>query len=177
MTTCERTYPMMQRLLLHPELFDRESLRVTGAQLVDGHCIPVANDCAEGVIWSVVATTSSGHTVTVADCDTMPAAGALVRRLRRFTSMVTGADLIDAAACLWEAALELKGSPLIAPAIERFGTAEVRTAVVRHAAVCHLQWVEAVEESGYDDAFDWEWCPKFLTERLDWSAGLPFLKV
>jgi hypothetical protein len=71
-------------------------------------------------------------------------------------------DVLDAAMCLWEAVLETNmwasigdGGPL---------TAERRDFCARIAERCHLGWVIAhADGDGYDDAFDWEFCPWFLT--------------
>lgn len=81
-------------------------------------------------------------------------------------------NLMEAAMCLWEAALYLTprddGNEPIQAWLDQRGTAEVRRMILNQAEACHVEWEQAVE-AGYDDCFDWHWCPKWLLERIDWS--------
>lgn len=84
---------------------------------------------------------------------------------------VSVADLIDAAACLWEAALEAREAKddtgaKLRSIIHRDGVAALRNAVTGWAEACHRAWEHAVATEGYDDCFDWEWCPQWLADKL-----------
>lgn len=76
-------------------------------------------------------------------------------------------DLVEAAACLWEAVLDRKNSnemaqPDLDAAFREHGWSSIRNAVCGWARWVHLDWERAVAEHGYDDPFDWEFCPKWL---------------
>lgn len=80
-------------------------------------------------------------------------------------------DLLETAACLWEAALECKAVPIskVAAAFFKNGTAEVRTAVVSGAAAANAAW-ETSEENANGEPFDWEFIPRWFAENFDWET-------
>lgn len=85
--------------------------------------------------------------------------------------------LCEAAACLWEAALDLRHNETIPEAGERLrelskgsGAASLRWAVCELAADC-LADFEALPEEEREDAFDWDFCPAWLAQNLDKLAA------
>jgi hypothetical protein len=80
-------------------------------------------------------------------------------------------DLVDSALCLWEALIDLHCSEQdnpISHAFDANGYSAMRNRAMGWAEQCHNDWV-AVHPHDFDDPFDWEWCPKWLLERIDWS--------
>ena len=73
------------------------------------------------------------------------------------------------AMCLWEAWLEIRNTStpgdLVAEEMERLqgehGVASIREVVLGLVPACELAW-KAAHALGYDDCFDWEFCPDFL---------------
>ena len=85
--------------------------------------------------------------------------------------------LCDAAASLWEAALDLMSNETIPEAGERLrelrkggGTAALRWAVCELAADCLAEF-DALPEEEREDAFDWDFCPAWLARNLDKLAA------
>jgi hypothetical protein len=77
-------------------------------------------------------------------------------------------DLVDSAMCLWEAMLDLKSGDTfeeITQAFAQNGFASMRNFARSWAEQCHLDW----QAADFDDCFDWEWCPLWLREGIDWS--------
>lgn len=81
--------------------------------------------------------------------------------------------IIDAAVCLWEACLDA-GYSHYQRYREANGAAEARDRVIGFARLCHESWLFAHTELGFDDAFDWEWCPAFLINCVDEDFTLKF---
>ena len=86
-------------------------------------------------------------------------------------------DIAEAAACLWEAALELQNRPEGAPLRqirEAEGTSALRLQIVSMADDCHRDWLAAGGHER-DDSFDWDWCPAWLTRRIasTWPEAFP----
>lgn len=82
-------------------------------------------------------------------------------------------EIIDAAVCLWEACLD-DGFSHYQRYRENYGAAETRDRVVSFARQCHESWYFAHIELGFDDPFDWEWCPRFMTLCVDEDFTLKF---
>lgn len=83
------------------------------------------------------------------------------------------------AMCLWEAVVD-KEDIDIAPwraFRSQHGTRELRDVVLSLAAACELEWNAMTDEQRDDaGAFDWEFCPKWLSTRVCWSFGIPALR-
>ncbi len=84
-------------------------------------------------------------------------------------------DYAEAAMCLWEAFLEAEAVysphnrtahayPHLHAMRQSHGTVTVRLDIRDEAEQCHRDWEKAVAEEGYDDCFDWEWCPEWLAK-------------
>jgi hypothetical protein len=78
----------------------------------------------------------------------------------------TDHDIIDAAMCLWEACLELEKEHYV-KFRDMHGAAETRDRVAYFAGHCHDAWVHAHTTLGYDEPFDWDWCPRWLDHCVD----------
>jgi hypothetical protein len=50
------------------------------------------------------------------------------------------------------------------------GTSAMRYTVGGLAEACHREWEAAHNAGLFDEPFDWEWCPRWLRERIEWSA-------
>jgi len=80
-------------------------------------------------------------------------------------------DLLDAAATLWEAVIDAEAKPnsptgrALAIAREADGTSSLRYLVTGWAEECHRAWM-AARAAGFDDSFDWEFCPVWLAEKV-----------
>jgi hypothetical protein len=96
-------------------------------------------------------------------------------------------DETEAAMCLWEAYLEASriawagynaGKPTTWQSAllahhEAQGWAQMRLDVLGMAVECRLDWERKVKDEGYDGSFDWDYCPAWLTARL--QADLRFV--
>jgi len=98
--------------------------------------------------------------------------------------MTTANDVALTAMCLWEAVLEYcaddYGNNSLSSSLNyevhksvsvvriNIGAARLRDTVLGFAKPCHDEWEVAVA-AGYDDSFDWEWCPAWLDARVDWT--------
>lgn len=105
-----------------------------------------------------------------------------VDRLRMFDKdapgIVSTSDLMDAAASLWEAAIDLERRVMAEPAKatqwetafvsewEDEGTAAMRWKVCAMAERCHTEWKAESDAGSFDAPFDWEWCPEWLASEL-----------
>ena len=84
--------------------------------------------------------------------------------------------LCEAAACLWEAALEAnvvmptESGDRMRELRNEHGAASLRFAVCELAADC-LADFEALPEDEREDAFDWDFCPAWLARNLDKLAA------
>jgi hypothetical protein len=85
---------------------------------------------------------------------------------------------LEAAACLWEAVLELRDRPDAEPhAIERalairktfdvLGTSGLRLMVVGWTDAVDAAWYKAQESSPF--SFDWDFVPQWIVDTIDWS--------
>jgi len=88
-------------------------------------------------------------------------------------------DLCETAACLWEAAMDFKrplyDTPIaeaLRAAFRTWGAASVRVAVCELAADCLAAWEALPEDDDQrGDAFDADWCPRWLADNLDQLAA------
>jgi len=77
-------------------------------------------------------------------------------------------DLMDAAMCLLEAFWELPDSdPRRSDFLPNNGIAVVRDQMASAASFCHQTWMLLSKDDGYDDCFDWDFCPQFLDRCMD----------
>ena len=81
-------------------------------------------------------------------------------------------DLALTAMCLWEEYLTNRNDPEFHAALEVVGTAQLREDVLALAEPCHDAW-ERAQAEGYDDCFDWRWCPDWLTHNVSWVDCKP----
>lgn len=94
--------------------------------------------------------------------------------------MPSSLELAEAACCIWEEFLALKAraqnSPLypggqgdrLLKTWESEGTAQMRLNAINLAERCHMDWRKAVDERGYDDPFDWDFVPRWISENVKW---------
>lgn len=86
-------------------------------------------------------------------------------------------DLLHGAACLWEAALQLRADHHRdgeRPASEcefmhewtNEGSVHMRVMVTGWADECERDWKRAHDAGEFDAPYDWEWCPRWLGEKL-----------
>jgi hypothetical protein len=81
------------------------------------------------------------------------------------TTQITEMELREASLCLWEA---YNDSPAAYPTItqlrEKVGASEVRTMFMENDLLlaCHMGYMK-LRDQGFDDPFDWAFCPEFLT--------------
>lgn len=84
--------------------------------------------------------------------------------------------LMEAGACLWEAALDAiaAGNVRALAAKEEIGMSALRSVVIGLANECETAWrsldVDQQEDVG---AFDWEFCPPWLLHRMGWTDKDP----
>ena len=80
----------------------------------------------------------------------------------------------EAAMCLWEDVIRrIKEEPETSPLqVARMdgGTANLRLEVLQLAEPCAQAWAVA-EALGYQEAFDWEFCPWFLDACVGMEGG------
>ncbi|BBD98073.1 hypothetical protein SAMIE_1015740 [Sphingobium amiense] len=77
-------------------------------------------------------------------------------------------DAAEAAACLWEEVLERKDEPNVKAAFEHRGYADLRATVCGWAEPVHRDWQEA-SANGYDDPFDFEFVPAWVSANVTFS--------
>lgn len=81
-------------------------------------------------------------------------------------------ELMDAACCLWEEVLSwTKGRNHNCTIYrEDYGWANLRGDIIKLAGPCHEAWCNAHRNGhGYDNGFDWEFCPWFLANCVHWD--------
>tara|TARA_R110002072_G_scaffold151470_1_gene300769 strand:- start:6333 stop:6884 length:552 start_codon:yes stop_codon:yes gene_type:complete len=117
--------------------------------------------------WTLFFRTSEGLAFAVAD---FPSAEALTDYLTP-----TQDHLMDAAMSVWEAFVvsesdqEFPGLEVIR---EQHGMATAREFVANLALTVHVGWLIAHQNGrGFDDAFDWQFCPWFLRNCIDPVLG------
>jgi hypothetical protein len=75
-------------------------------------------------------------------------------------------NILEVALCLWEAFLESPTSyPELVALREEVGVATLRLELTNEAVLdaCHKGWeLVSNDGEGYDEPFDWEFCPQFL---------------
>jgi hypothetical protein len=78
---------------------------------------------------------------------------------------------VEAALCLWEAALDLreKCKPL-ATLWDGVGAFEMRHRVMELVPHAERIWI-ALGDEQQDLVYDWEFCPAFISECVDWETG------
>lgn len=87
-------------------------------------------------------------------------------------------EMAEVALALWECLLE---SPDDYPEIARLrtvvGTAEIRSMFANPVilAACNKGW-RAAQDNGFDEPFDWEFCPLFLRDCVGVSDGYLVLR-
>jgi len=87
---------------------------------------------------------------------------------------VSAQDEAEAAMCIWEEILSLKERNMqVSRHFEQGGTAAIRLFALSLAKPCHLAWERAVKDAGYDDAFDWEFVPDWISENVNWCGAAP----
>ena len=102
------------------------------------------------------------------------------------------ATVAENAACLWEAALDVnrvygaQGSPARETApdwaramLERWeygGACEMRSDICKFAGAVERAFTVA-QESGFGSPFDWEFCPWFISNCLDWSGEVRAVRL
>lgn len=77
-------------------------------------------------------------------------------------------SVLEDVMCLWEAVLENRDD-LDRTSWEEMGTACIRNNISELAPQVHMAW-ELAKQLGFDDAFDWEFCPWFVRECIDWET-------
>lgn len=93
------------------------------------------------------------------------------------TPTISDYDRTDAALCLWEAVIDLKGRGAgkddqpIDIAFEAIGWASMRSTVAGWAAMVHDDWQQAVTLNDYDDPFDWEFCPDWIAANVTFDTS------
>ncbi len=86
--------------------------------------------------------------------------------------MFTEANM-ETAMALWEEFTEHRDDPLWKEDVEQCGTSAFRHTIIALVPECERIW-EALREAGKEDAFipfDWEWCPYFLRNVVQWDGG------
>lgn len=80
--------------------------------------------------------------------------------LNKGKNMSGNENLMTSAMCLWEAALE--NSDLMARLKSHCcSAATCREYIICITPICEDAW-KIAKSSGYDDCYDWEFCPRFL---------------
>ncbi|MAM37769.1 MAG: hypothetical protein CL949_04560 [Erythrobacter sp.] len=88
-------------------------------------------------------------------------------------------DLLEAAACLWEAACKLiaedsdlgRATKTLSEAV---GTAQFRLDVAMLAPECHAAWeAMSTEERDACDCFDWDFVPQWLAAHIEQKITPP----
>jgi hypothetical protein len=89
---------------------------------------------------------------------------------------MTDTMIIEAAACMWEQALNLVGTdPAWVDFRENWGTSCVRMEVIQHAAELERDY-QTVSE-GYPLCFDWDFVPEWMKLNLVLSPGDGSIKL
>ena len=89
----------------------------------------------------------------------------------------TQSHLMEAAMCLWEHVVENRGNEPFSGPLDRHGTVAIRHDVMALADPCCREWNALSEdEKQAHIPYDWEWCPHFLRNRVDWDDNGPTYK-
>lgn len=84
---------------------------------------------------------------------------------------------LETAMALWEAVIDIDSGRLAAPWAafrEGNGTAAFRSVVAGFVKACEADWT--LLEGAYGMSFDWDFCPRWLLDRVDWSGPHPTVK-
>lgn len=78
--------------------------------------------------------------------------------------------LVEAALCLWEEMVCHRDDPLWKAYWDQQGTNHVRHDIIALAEPCDKEW-NAMSEDEKEKwiPYDWEWCPHFLRNRVEWN--------
>lgn len=76
-------------------------------------------------------------------------------------------DVVYTALCLWERALEMRGEIPAQSTFDYIGYCQVRSHIIELAEFCWKDFEKIRED--YDDSFDWEFVPKWMSENLTWT--------
>lgn len=89
---------------------------------------------------------------------------------------LTPVEYAETAASLWEAVLELKDEDSdigrrVRDAFAAHGTSDIRGSICSPSVIraCDATW-RAARDRGFDEPFDWEFCPVFVRAGLDWDG-------
>lgn len=120
-------------------------------------------------LWSIFIRDRQGFAYIVADFDTEEEAKGFLE--------LTEAGLLDSAMSLWEAITTAPDGSYLWTKFEAVrevnGTCSIREDIAKLARAAHYGWLIAhMDGHGYDEAFDWEFCPWFLLECCDWRADV-----
>ncbi len=91
---------------------------------------------------------------------------------------MTLVEQLDAAATLWEIALDMREyNEDVEYHFKMMGTSETRGAIANYQMVkAVLKAHRAVVKRGYEEPFDWHFCPIFMTVAVDWTGATPTLR-
>ena len=90
---------------------------------------------------------------------------------------------LETAACLWEAAMDLRDNPTSLPgdveralqiraSFEAIGTSAMRLIVIGWTDAVDAAWAKVADD--YPMSFDWDFVPDWIIRHIDWSdAGAP----
>lgn len=83
-------------------------------------------------------------------------------------------DRVFTAMCIWEALLGTENHPGFEFSKEQVGWAVTRSIAGEFAEPCNDAWEYANKHLGYDDSFDWDWVPRFMTHCINGDFQLKF---
>lgn len=76
-------------------------------------------------------------------------------------------DLMEASMCLLESFWNLPDDDRRrSDYLPNYGIAMVRDQIMTSARLCHQTWLMAIGD-GFDQCFDWDFCPRFLDQCMD----------
>jgi hypothetical protein len=75
-------------------------------------------------------------------------------------------DRVFTAMCIWEALLGTENHLGFEYSKEQVGWAATRSIAGEFAEPCNDAWEYANKHLGYDDSFDWDWVPRFMTHCI-----------
>jgi hypothetical protein len=86
-------------------------------------------------------------------------------------------DRVFTAMCIWEALLEDRCHLGFEYSKEQVGWAQTRSIAGEFAEPCNEAWEYAHKHLGYDDSFDWDWVPRFMTHCVNQEFQLKFTET
>lgn len=84
-------------------------------------------------------------------------------------------DRLFTAMCIWEALLETRKHPGFEYSKEQVGWAQTRSDAADFSEPCHRAYEYAHKHLGYDDSYDWDWVPRFVTMCVNDEFQLKFI--